>query len=858
MGDTIADLLTDAFTDPSHVIAEVGDRLPNATRAEQCQLLRALGNACRELRRTAEAIEHHEAAYELAQSLTDTRLEGLSAMSLSATLTYDGEFDRALRLVDRSIDLLEGDDRLMALSQRAGILRRAGRHQEALEAFEAAFASLDDSSDPSIVGDLWLNRGVLNGMLGDIDAGEADTQRALDMFLSYGWQKRAADMQHNLAWLAGRRGDIVRALLNFDLAESMYEEAGVPSLSIFPDRCETLVSAGLAREAMATAERSAAGLAATGDYVDEAEALLLVARAALLAGHTDRAREAAGHASALFAQQQRGGWSSAADALALESRLRSGDATRADIASALAISDATHAAGLDEASIDARLLAADIAARLGNWDACDHAIEPFDELPLGLVARFRLARVQAQIAAAQGRRGDALDTCRIALDDFADLSGALGGTEMRASIAVHATRLASLGLKLALEQGDPDTVLQWAERQRASALAPAPVQPPEDPDLEHDLTELRTALLALDESGRAGIVDRAAEGRVAMAQERVRRAIQRMPGGLGYHAAAVASTADLVDTRAAWAMFLQSGRRQYVVYATSTGVDLVELGAVEDIERAASNVRGSVALHLRAAARGVDRDPAPILEAAARLDHLLFDGFEPGSDHVVVCPVGAGYDLPWGLLPTLRHREFVLTPSIAAFLRCQRIEPLEPRRVVAVAGPRLELAEQEAREVAAVHGDCPVLVGSDADADHVKRAISGADMVHIACHGRFEFESPMFSSLELHGGPMFVHEFERLRPCPRVTVLSACHAGSHTSPAEREILGLAASLVAAGARSVVAATFAVPDSPATVAIMRGIHESLASGDDVAGALLAARARDPLLGGAFVCHGAGWG
>jgi CHAT domain-containing protein len=129
--------------------------------------------------------------------------------------------------------------------------------------------------------------------------------------------------------------------------------------------------------------------------------------------------------------------------------------------------------------------------------------------------------------------------------------------------------------------------------------------------------------------------------------------------------------------------------------------------------------------------------------------------------------------------------------------------------------------------------------------------------VHIACHGRFEFESPMFSSLELHGGPMFVHEFERLRPCPRVTVLSACHAGSHTSPSEREILGLSTSLVAAGARSVIAATFAVPDSAATVAMMRSIHQSLAAGDDVAQALRSARALDPLLGGAFVCHGAAW-
>lgn len=856
MGTAIDDLLAEAFTDPNRVISDVGEKLDFASPSERCQLLRALGNACRELRRTAEAAEHHQAALDLAVMLGDRRLEGLAAMSLSATLTYDGEFKRALELVDRSVGLLEGDDRLIALSQRAGILQRAGRHHDALGAFSDAFSFLESTSEPSIVGDLWMNRGVLYGWLGDVSAGERDTQRAFDLFMELGWTKRAADMQHNLAWLAGRRGDIVAALRSFDLAQEMYSDAGVPSLSIFPDRCETLIAAGLAREALATAERSAAGLEATGDHVDQAEALLLVARAALLAEHNDRAVAAAQQASAIFSHQRRGGWSSAADALALEARLRAGQSKASDVGMALAISAAALDAGLGEVGIDARLLAADIAARLGDWESCELAIAPFDESPLGLVARFRLARVRAQISASRGDRDAALETCQSALDDFADLAGALGGTEMRASIAIHANRLASLGLKLALDASDSDAVLQWAERQRASALAPPPVQPPEDPELERDLTELRTALLALDETGRAGFVDREAEGRVAMAQERVRRRIQSMPGGLGYQAAAIASVTDLAGD-AAWAMFLQSEGQQYAIFVDGDDAELVCLGAVDEIERAAASVSGGVALHLRAGARGVQRDPAPILAAAARLDGLLFNGFHSRSDRVVVCPVGAGYNLPWGLLPTLREREFVLTPSIAAYLRCRRMEPLGTGRVVAVAGPRLELAEQEAQAVLGAHGGGTLLTGPGADAHNVRLQISGADIVHIACHGRFELESPMFSSLELHGGPMFVHEFERLRPCPRVTVLSACHAGNHASLAESEILGLSASLVAAGARSVVAATFAVPDSPATVAIMRGIHDSLASGADVADGLRLARVRDPLLGGAFVCHGAGW-
>ncbi len=89
-------------------------------------------------------------------------------------------------------------------------------------------------------------------------------------------------------------------------------------------------------------------------------------------------------------------------------------------------------------------------------------------------------------------------------------------------------------------------------------------------------------------------------------------------------------------------------------------------------------------------ARRRARSRSPILRAAADLDELLFADFDADWERVVVCPVGAGYDLPWGLLPTLRDRPFVLTPSIAAHLRCQQIEPVDQRRVVAVSGPGLD------------------------------------------------------------------------------------------------------------------------------------------------------------------------
>ena len=90
------------------------------------------------------------------------------------------------------------------MTQRAGLLQRAGRQTDALSAFSEALDASADATDTTIRGDLWMNRGVLLGTTGDIDDAEADTRRALDLFVEQGWDKRAVDMRHNLAWLAGQ------------------------------------------------------------------------------------------------------------------------------------------------------------------------------------------------------------------------------------------------------------------------------------------------------------------------------------------------------------------------------------------------------------------------------------------------------------------------------------------------------------------------------------------------------------------------------------------------------------------------------------------------------------------------------
>src|SRR5262249_3062590 len=70
-------------------------------------------------------------------------------------------------------------------------------------------------------------------------------------------------------------------------------------------------------------------------------------------------------------------------------------------------------------------------------------------------------------------------------------------------------------------------------------------------------------------------------------------------------------------------------------------------------------------------------------------------------------------------------------------------------------------------------------------------ALDGAATAHLACHGHFRSDSPLFSSLQLADGPLNVYELQRLRVAPGGVVLSACDLAPSTLPPGDGLLGLA-------------------------------------------------------------------
>jgi hypothetical protein len=283
--------------------------------------------------------------------------------------------------------------------------------------------------------------------------------------------------------------------------------------------------------------------------------------------------------------------------------------------------------------------------------------------------------------------------------------------------------------------------------------------------------------------------------------------------------------------------------------------ELVSLGAMDRLIGEAAMLRTTLAMHLNAIGRGIVRDPAVVLAAAEEADGALLGPLGLGAGPVAISPVAGLHDLPWGLLPSLRERPFALAPSLRLWRRCAATQVGVPETLVAVAGPGVPLADLEARRVVDRYRRGLLLSGSEATVAAAGDEMRTADVAHLVCHGRFSADNPMFSSLLMADGPMFVYDLERVTPPPKIVVLSACHAGAHAVPAGREILGLTASLLARGPRAVVAATVPIPDTVSTIELMTALHACLAAGAGAADALVEVRRRDPVVGGALGCYGA---
>ncbi len=785
------------------------------------------------------------------------------------------EVEARLRVTEAGIDVLAGrhdEARVIlstiaartggravteALSQLGVLHLLAGDYRSAIECLDGAIGVL--GVEGIWAANAWSNRGLARAYMGDLATAEHDLAQAIEVFGELGSRQAVAEVRQNLGWVRDQAGDYVGALESFTAADMVLADTPASRGYLLRDRANTLMAVGLVVDAVEDAAASVAAFESAGRDGDAAESRIVEASALILLDDRVRATEVAEQARASFVAQGRPIYADHAHLISLRAATPA-DATEARASEARRLASSLERRGTVNVALDARLAAARLSMWCGDIDAAQYDLESAGGCRRSPRHDLRVSywELAAELSAKKGERTEALRACRSGFEVLDESQRTLGSTEARVNISATARRLGAVALEIAVDRG-PANLFDWMERVRAGALRYRPVRPRGDHDLVAARAALRSIAKEIEDAQMDGRDVSELLNRRAETERSLRlRLLEARGEDLG---AARVSAADVRSMLHDSVLVAYAGIEGRLVAVRIDGrrSRLIELGPIEEITNELDHLR--FALLRLVSGRASESSIALIRAGAERLDELLLRPVDRGDLSLVIVPMGAMFTVPWALLPAASERPISLAPSATMWATAASRVASRGGHVLA-AGPELAHARAEVATLAQVYRDATILDGERASAARLLRAIDGAGLFHIASHGVFRADNPLFSHLRVSDGPLAVHELEMLGRAPETVVLSSCDVGLTQPRPGNEWLGMATALLSLGTRSLVASVGLVPDTEATVELMSDMHRRISTGVAPAEALHAATLGlthdDPVhvaARAAFVCMGA---
>jgi CHAT domain-containing protein len=852
-------------TDPTAaaVLAERALRSARRMRHPEAEVaaLHALSFAEHELGDTR-ALRTIRTAVKVGERHGLTRRTALARRRLALDLAGRGAIAAAMRELELACEALDPHERARSEVFRIGVLWYAGTTAEPLTGTEEALAELRAHGDAFWEAQLLRNRGGLLAERGETVAAERDLARARGLFAGIGATAAAFATEIELAGTALSRGDLPECLARLDAIDARDVSPRITAeLSLL--RAQATAAARLRGEALQALEEAQAGWKRAGrdDHGGRLEAIRLM----LLAGDAPGARSLASRTQRSFAAQRRRVHAARAAALGLAASIAAGAVSRSGLSAGRRAAETLAAAGWEEEARRARLMVARAAIELGaprvarrDSAACSILLR---RGPVG--DRIEAWHVEALLRLERGDRAGAQRALRTGLALLESYRETLGASELRASASEIGVELARLGLRIALGGADLDSMLAWADRLRGSALRLPPVTPPDVPELRDRAAELRQISAEIWRAERTGRAARTLVARQAALEAAIRRLSRHAAGGAAPDGRPPVrrELTEALGTAALLELIELDGR---LTALTLAGGRLArrDLGPAQPVKEELEWLRFAL-VRLARRGHGAARRAAMLRGAKASAERLGERLIAPLAQSLadrplVIVPTGSLHALPWAMLAELHGRPLVIAPSVATWSKLHPRRGARRSKVVLVAGPRLRHATAEVTELGGLYGKPVALAGRQATVAAVMQALDGATVAHLACHGHFRSDSPLFSSLELADGPLNAYELQRLRRPPDLIVLSACDLGTSDTRPGDELLGFAAALIGIGTRTIIASVVPVPDSGAK-RLMVALHRHLLAGDSPSAALAKAQAqmspRNYALAG-FVCLGTG--
>jgi CHAT domain-containing protein len=210
--------------------------------------------------------------------------------------------------------------------------------------------------------------------------------------------------------------------------------------------------------------------------------------------------------------------------------------------------------------------------------------------------------------------------------------------------------------------------------------------------------------------------------------------------------------------------------------------------------------------------------------------------------HLVIVPHGLLHYVPFqGLFDGEKYLidkfRISYAPSATVYNLCHRRPENNhgPALVMGIADAVAPLIREEATAVAKIIPGAQLYLDSNATLEVLRGKGGQSRIIHIATHGYFRQDQPMFSGMRLGDSMLSLMDIHQLKLPADLITLSGCVTGVSAVTGGDELLGLVRGLFHAGAKSALVTLWDVHDR-STLEFMTSFYQGLLSGADKAKAL----------------------
>lgn len=841
---------------------------------------RAKANALFTLGRNRQSAELHEQAIAIFRECGDTTELGRSLSASIQPLSNQGKYDQALAAAAEARAIFaDGQDsvRLARLDINfANILFRQDRFAEALAAYQQARDALWPDKDAEGIAVVSHNMAVCLISLNDFHRAQAEYVLAREFSERHSMPSLVLQADYNIAYLYYLRGEYRRAIDSLIATREASRASGDRQhfALCHLNLSEIYLELNLNAEAADMSQQAFAQFQELGMSYEAAKSLSNHAIALSRQRKVPEAIELFAQARARFVKEENRVWPAVIDLYQAVVSFHEGRDSEA-----LRLCESAYAhfqeSVFSAKAVLAQMLFARLALRSGDKEDalawCSKAADRATELGSpGLV--YQTSVVMGNVLEGLERKADAYRSYHSAHCIAESLRGSLRSDELKIGFMTDKSEVYQRLVDLALdgvEAEGPESAAERAffyiEQAKSRGLRDLVVgQLHQSESAVECRSETARKIRRLREElnwfyhriesqelgqglGQIGSLREQAKDR----EQRLARLLRETSSGAESldesEVVTIDAIRDALPPEAALIEYFRSGNRLMAAVLTRERLDLIPLSEVACVVPPLRMLQ----FQLARIERWADPTGAAIPPMQVHLRSLYDDLVAPLREHLgkcrrlIVVPHDVLHFVPFQALMDgdgylIDSFSIAYAPSASVFALCgaRPRESYSRSLILGVPDAQTSHIEDEAVAIANLLPDAELYLGEQATAAVLRDKGASSRFIHIATHGHFREDNPLFSSVRLGDGHLNVYDLYDLRLPAELITLSGCMTGMNGLTKGDELLGLERGLLQAGAQALLLSMWNVNDA-STSQFMRTFYSRLNEFEDQPDALRSA-------------------